>query len=161
MRVDQIMSKQVHVCEPGDSLERAAQLMWDHDCGSIVVCISNGANETVGMITDRDIAMSALLKGQPLRDLCVRDAMSRQLLTCRPEDSLAEAEQRMRSGQVRRLPVVNDEGSVTGMISLADLAQEALRELGDRKKEITGNEIGDTLAAICAPRLREGTTAEA
>ncbi|MGY6214710.1 CBS domain-containing protein [Methylolobus aquaticus] len=161
VRIDQIMSKRVHTCQPDDSLERAAQLMWDFDCGAVAVCTGNGASQTVGIVTDRDIAMSALLKGQPLRDLYVKDTMSRDVLTCRPDDSLAEAEQRMRSGQVRRLPVVNDQGAVIGMISLADLAQEAMRECGEQSKEITENEVGDTLAAICAPRTQESPITDA
>lgn len=64
MRVDDLMTKQVFSCRPEDSLEHAAQLMWDHDCGCLPVCAgaSNGAGKTIGVITDRDICMNALFR---------------------------------------------------------------------------------------------------
>jgi CBS-domain-containing membrane protein len=102
-----------------------------------------------GVITDRDICMSALFKGKPLYELRVSDAMSRQLQACRPSDSLADAERTMRQTRIRRLPVLGERGSLVGMISLADLAREAAREGTSPKQEITGTEVGDTLAAIC------------
>jgi len=128
MRVDQIMTKQVNSCSPDNTLAEAAQLMWDHDCGCLPVCTGNGASRVTGVITDRDICMSALFKGKPLSELRVSDAMSRQLQACRPSDSLADAEKTMRQARIRRLPVVDEQGSLVGMISLADLAREAARE---------------------------------
>lgn len=149
MRVEQIMTKQVQSCGPEDSLERAAQLMWDCDCGCIPVCTGNGARRTVGMITDRDICMSALFQGKPLRDLHVSDAMASEVRVCRPDDLLDQAEKIMRDARIRRLPVTDDKGALIGMIALADLAREADRERTRTHKEITETEVGDTLAAIC------------
>ena len=151
MRVEQLMTKQVQCCRPEDTLEYAAQMMWDHDCGCLPVCGGNGSIKIVGMITDRDITMCALFQGKPLRELCVSEAMARDVLTCRPGDSLADAEKIMGQGKIRRLPVVDKEESLIGMISLADLAQEAARERTARTQEITETEVGDTLAAICKP----------
>jgi len=153
MRVEQIMTKQVQSCGPGDSLERAAQLMWDYDCGCIPVCTGNGARRTVGMITDRDICMNALFQGKPLWDLHVSDAMANEVRVCRPDDLLERAEKIMRDARIRRLPVVDDKGALIGMIALSDLAREANQERTRTHKEITEMEVGDTLAAICkSPR---------
>ena len=69
MQIEQLMSRNVQYCSPDDSLERVAKLMWDYDCGSVPVCTGNGAPRVVGVITDRDICMSALFEGKPLRDL--------------------------------------------------------------------------------------------
>jgi CBS domain-containing protein len=153
MRVADLMTKQVQSCGPDDSLERAARFMWDHDCGCLPVCTidGNGANRTVGMITDRDICMSALFQRRALRELRVRDAMARQVLTCHAGDPLAGAEKVMRGGQIRRLPVVDDEGSLIGIISLADLAREAARERSRARKNVTETQVGHTLALVCAP----------
>ncbi|MGY6275465.1 CBS domain-containing protein [Methylomonas sp. MgM2] len=145
------MSKQTHCCQPGQSLEQTAQMMWDQDCGCLPVCGGDGAHKIVGMITDRDIAMCALFEGKPLRDICVSQAMAREVLTCNPNDSLAEAEKKMRDAKIRRLPVVDENECVVGMISLADLAQEAARESMASVKNITEMEVGNTLAAICTP----------
>ena len=102
MRVEQIMTKQVQSCGPGDSLERAAQLMWDYDCGCIPVCTGNGARRTVGMITDRDICMNALFQGKPLRDLHVSEAMANEVRVWHPEDLLDRAEKILRDARIRR-----------------------------------------------------------
>lgn len=154
MRVEQLMSKQVVSCSAEDSLARAAQLMWENDCGCLPVCAGDGANIVKGVITDRDICMSALFQGQPLSALHVADAMSRQAQVCGPSDSPAEVERMMREARIRRLPVVNAQGSLLGIITLADLAREAERESSLPSRAITGNEIGMTLASICQPAQR-------
>jgi len=154
MRVEQLMTKLVTTCKPEDTLDRAAQLMWDQDCGCLPVCAGDGVNRVTGVITDRDICMSALFQGKPLRDLRVSDAMSRQVHVCRAGDSLFDAEQTLRKAQIRRLPVVDEQGLLIGMITLADLAREAEREQTNPKPDITGNEIGVTLASICEPAGR-------
>jgi CBS domain-containing protein len=151
MRVDQLMTQRIQSCRPDDSLERAAQLMWDHDCGCLPVCSGDGVGRTIGVITDRDICMGALFQGRPLRELHVSDAMARQVLACRPQDSLAQAEKAMRDARIRRLPVLDDQGSLIGMLSLADLAREAVREQTQTPRELTEVEVSDTLAAICEP----------
>jgi CBS-domain-containing membrane protein len=101
------------------------------------------------MITDRDVCMSALFQGKSLRDLRVSDAMSKSVKTCRSTDDLAQAENTMRSGRIRRLPVLDKDDVLVGMISLADLAREAAREQRRPHREITETEVGDTLATIC------------
>ncbi|MBN1240007.1 MAG: CBS domain-containing protein [Gammaproteobacteria bacterium] len=150
MRVEQLMSKQVYWCRPEDTLDRAAQLMWDHDCGALPVCTGNGETHVAGMITDRDICMSALFQGRPLHEIRISDAMTRESRVCRPEDSAADAEKTMRGAQVRRLPVVSADGQLVGIISLADIAREAAREAQSQmaRPEISEIEVGDTYAAI-------------
>ncbi|HEX7082319.1 MAG TPA: CBS domain-containing protein [Gammaproteobacteria bacterium] len=159
MRVEQLMSKQVYWCRPEDSLDRAAQLMWDHDIGALPVGTGDGVVRAIGMITDRDICMSALFRGRPLHEIRVSEAMTRDLRVCRPEDAATEAERTMRSAQVRRLPVVSDGGELIGMISLADIAREASRETSAQPRsraapDVTESEVGDTLAAIVDPSRR-------
>ncbi len=151
MRVDQLMTKQVKWCGPDDSLDHAAQLMWDYDCGCLPVCAPNGVNHVLGVITDRDICMSALFEGKALHELRVSNAMSRALKACRPSDSLAVAEITMSEARIRRLPVVDDKDALVGMITLADLAREAALEHAQGKSDVTEEVVGDTLAAICRP----------
>lgn len=155
MQVEQLMARPVECCRPEDTLARAAQLMWDHDCGCLPVCGGDGAARVVGVITDRDISMCALFQDKPLRELRVSEAMAKQVQVCRASDTLADAEKTMREARIRRLPVVDEEGTLVGIISLADLAQEAARERTASKQEITETEVGDTLAVICAPLHRE------
>lgn len=151
MRIDQIMSREVWTCRQEDSLERAAQLMWDHDCGCLPVVSGNGITRVAGLITDRDICMCALFQRKPLANLGVSEAMSKQVRACKGSDSVSAAEKAMREARIRRLPVLDDAGALVGMISLSDLAREAESEIGEAKPEITETEIGGTLAAICHP----------
>ncbi len=151
MLVENLMTRQVQSCHVGDSLAHAAQLMWQHDCGAVPVCAGDGLQRVIGMITDRDICMSALFQGKPLVELRVNEAMSRSLTAVRPSDSLAQAERVMREAHLRRLPVIERDGALLGMLSLADLAREASRERTHARKEVTESDIGNTLAAICEP----------
>lgn len=153
MKVEQLMTKAVATCAADDMLNEAARIMWEHDCG--VVPITGGEGEgprVVGMLTDRDVCMAAYTKGRPLSEICVRDAMSTEVQSCRPGTDLIEAEGLMRSAQVHRLPVVDDADQLLGVISLADIAREAAREVASRRRDVTIAEIGETLAAISQPR---------
>jgi predicted transcriptional regulator len=161
MRVDQIMSRPVHSCRPDDSLARAAWLMWEHDCGCLPVISGDGTARVIGMITDRDICMCALFEKQSLGELRVSSAMAKQVRACRPTDELPAVDEIMRSARLRRLPVIDDDGVLVGMVALADLAREALRERGTPVRDITEGAIGYALAGICQPQHRELSTYEA
>lgn len=155
MRIEQLMSRDVQYCSPEDTLDRAAYLMWSNDCGSIPVCAgTNGRQRVVGMVTDRDICMAALFQGKALRELHASDAMSRELRSCRPSDQPADVERLMREQQIRRVPVTDSDGSLVGIVSLADLAREANMRDSQGKRSISESEIGDTLAAIVEPSSR-------
>lgn len=148
MEVGEVMTTQVQSCAPEDSLEHAAQLMWEHDCGCLPVCTgSDGETRTIGVITDRDICMCALFEGAPLSQLRVTQAMAKQVLGCQPDDSLEQAARVMQGARVRRLPVLSARGDLLGMVSLADLAREAERE----RREAAVSAIGHTFAAIVEP----------
>lgn len=151
MLVEQLMTKAVRSCGPEDSLEHAAQLMWDHDHGCLPVCSGGGGSLVVGVITDRDICMCALFEGKSLRELRVAQAMANRLIVCRPDDRLSDAEGIMRRTRVRRMPVLDHADRLVGLISLADLAREANREQTLPHREVTEVEVTETLAAICAP----------
>ena len=124
--------------------------MWEGDIGALPVVSIDG--KPLGMITDRDICMAAYTGGRSLRDARVATAMRRELPTCKPNDSLAAAEATMRDNHIRRLPVVDTTERVVGILTLGDLAREAVREIGGRRRQIGGEEVTATLAAIVQPR---------
>lgn len=156
MQVQELMQKDVAATSPSDTLRDAARKMWDRDCGALPVCRSDGSNQLVGIITDRDICMNACFENRPLGELKVENAMCADVLACGPSDSIADAERMMRTAQVRRLPVQDSDGNLIGLISLADLAEEAGRERGWSSPEIQETEVGDTLTAICEPQHGAG-----
>ena len=153
MRVDQVMTRDVKTCRSHDTLNVPAQLMWDGDCGCIPVVSDDGSKRVVGMITDRDICMAAHFHGCRPREIAVGDVMSKSVRSVGPSEDLADAEATMRDAQVRRLPVVDSNQGILGMVSLADLAREANRKRKSKEAApITEQEVSETLAAICASR---------
>jgi len=151
MKVEDLMTQQVTACDPNDSLARAAALLWESDCGLLPVCNHDGINRLIGVITDRDICMSALFNGKPLHELRVGDTMSRVLQVCQRSDALADIELQLKKNRLRRLPVIDHDGALVGIITLTDLAREAARERHIGIRTVSDAEIGDTLAKICEP----------
>jgi CBS-domain-containing membrane protein len=119
-RVAEVMSTEVASCHMNDSMNHAAQLMWEHDCGCIPIVDDD--RHVVGIITDRDICMAAYTQGKSLNELPVSLACSRDVQTCRTTDTVARAEELMTNAQVRRLPVVDPTGVLVGLVSMSDLA---------------------------------------
>jgi len=157
MKIEEIMQRDVKVCTQDDTLNTAARLMWDNDCGCVPVIASDGNGAVVGMLSDRDICMAAYTQGKSLNEIPVTVAMAHSVLSCKPSDDLALAEAIMREARVHRLPVVDENGTVLGVVSLTDIARNAL-SLGDGRVALgTQAEIARTLAAIREPRGRELT----
>lgn len=119
-RVQDVMSTEVVLCRAHDTMEHAARLLWEHDCGCLPVVDEDGV--VLAMITDRDICMAAYTKGRALREIRVEHAMSKDVVCCGPKDGLAEAARRMGERGVRRLPVTDEEGRIQGLLSVNDMA---------------------------------------
>jgi CBS domain-containing protein len=145
------MTSQVRACTIHDSLNAAARIMWDHDCGCAPVIDAHG--KLAGIVTDRDICMAAYFQGVPLSSIPVAKIMSTDVCTCHPEDDLAQAERLMRDRQVNRLPVVEGGQALVGILSLCDVTQGVKRVGGLRQKAPEGQELLETVAAIREPRV--------
>jgi CBS domain-containing protein len=132
MRVSEAMTREVRVASPGQSIREVAKIMAEIDAGAMPV----GDNDRlVGMITDRDIAIRAVAQGKG-PDTPVREVMSTdQVLYCYEDEDLAHVAQNMGQQQVRRLPVVNREKRLVGIVSFGDVAQTEARSAN---KAMTG-----------------------
>ncbi len=152
MKIAELMTMDVASCSPGDSLTRAAQLMWEHDCGCVPV-VDGG--KVVGMITDRDICMSTMMQGKAPAQLRVDQAMSHEVFSCAPDDSVDQASKVMQQKQVRRLPVLDGTGKLVGIVSLNDLALRATQgpNLIQRNHEI--RVVERTLEAVSRSRAMQ------
>lgn len=148
LKIEELMTKEVATCRASETLGEAAQLMWDRDCGAVPVLDDDGSRTVVGMLTDRDICMAAHFRGAPPGAIPVSEAMSNSLRAIGPTASPAEAEEAMRSAKVRRLPVLDDEGQLMGLITLADLARAAAKPHGWGRTEVSHDEVARTLKAI-------------
>ncbi len=119
MKVSEIMTRDVRLLSPGQTIREAASLMADIDVGSLPV----GDNDRlVGMITDRDIVIRAVAQGKSA-DTKVAEVMSKEMLYCFDTDEIDDVARNMGKAQVRRLPVVNSDKRLVGIVSLGDLAR--------------------------------------
>lgn len=152
MNVREIMTSDVQWCGLGTNLAAAAKLMWDTDCG--VLPVVNGEGQVLGMITDRDICMACATKQRAPSELTVFDAVSGKTHRCKMSDDVHTAMAMMKREQVRRLPVVDEEGVLQGVISMNDFILLA----GEPKAPaISLQEVAKALKAISAHRTLVGT----
>ncbi len=151
MLISEVMTSDVASCGPDDTLESAARMMWDRDCGSVPVV--DEQRRVVGIITDRDVCMAALTQGVPLSVARVASAMAREVECIRSDAGPALAEAAMQRRQVRRLPVVDAEGRLVGMVALADLAYAMESAVTFGADGMTWTAIGRTFAAVSRPRV--------
>ncbi|MBI5271735.1 MAG: CBS domain-containing protein [Burkholderiales bacterium] len=134
-QVRDIMSHDPETISPEETLQRAAQIMLDLDIGALPVC---DGKRVVGMVTDRDIAVRGVAAGLAPDQGCVSDVMTPEVECVSPDQDAEEVMQLMGDAQVRRLPVVNEDDEIIGIVSLGDLAtrqdghtDEALREISE------------------------------
>lgn len=153
MTVRDLANFDVKACSPDTDLASAAKIMWDGDCG--VVPVVNEERSVVGMVTDRDICIAAATRAARPSDIQVRDVMSQDVASCGAGDDVHAALKTMKERRVRRLPVVDAEGRLAGIISMNDLVMRA--ECRSRA-DVSGETFLDTLRAICA-HTREGVSA--
>ena len=155
MHAEQLMTHPAVICHVNDSLNVAAALMWDHDCGAIA--IGNDDGKLVGVITDRDICMAAYTQGRPLHELLVNHAMSKHVVAAHPRNSLEDLEGLMATHKIRRIPVIDSDGRPIGMVSLNDLARESVQP--DTNIRNAAQKVLHTLAAVCTPRYANRVSA--
>jgi len=144
MKVRDVMESDVKTCRPDDNLESVAMTMWHNDCGAAPVIDQSGT--PIGIITDRDIAMSSALNHRPLWELRARDVTNnRPLYTCHENDDMSFALETMRTYRIRRLPVVDKTGHLRGLISIDDIVAYSEEKLPGMSFQDTMS----TLKAVC------------
>jgi CBS domain-containing protein len=144
MNARDLMTSNVLACRAQDSLNSAAQMMWDGDVGSVAVLDDH--DRLCGVVTDRDACMAAYTQGRRLDEIVTAEVMARDPITCGPDATLGEIETIMRRHQIRRVFVVDDQRRPMGVVSLNDLA----RASADHHRGQAA--LVSTLAAICQPR---------
>lgn len=126
MQVKDVMHKNVTWVSPTTPVSEIARKMRDEDIGAVPV----GENDRlIGMITDRDITCRGLTNSHDVSQLTARDVMSQPILYCHADDQLKNAAELMQSKKVRRLPVINEQKRMVGIVSLGDLASKATHTL--------------------------------
>lgn len=137
MRVEEVMSDAT-CCRPGDSVRDCARVMKEQDIGFVPIC--NDADEPVGAITDRDLAIRVLAEGRTAEDALER-FMTRDVISCRIGDEVSDAERLMRDQRKSRVMVCDAQGKLKGVISLADLADvESDESMGETLEQVKSDQ---------------------
>src|SRR5690349_10915106 len=131
MKVSEVMTRDVQTVSPDQPVQQAASFMLSADAGSIPV---TDGGRLIGMITDRDIAVRGIAKGYG-PDTPVRELMTDDLIVANSDDDIEEAASRMSQAQVRRLPVVDEDQQLCGIVSLGDLSRETDRDCASEALE--------------------------
>lgn len=134
-----VMTRDVVTCTPENSIVEAAQLMKMEDIGPVLIVDNDDNRNLVGILTDRDIVIKVIAEGQEAKTTRVGDVMSKKLVTCRADDDVDVAMQAMAQYQLRRIPVVEENMRLVGIISQADVATrvDAPEKTGEVVKEIS------------------------
>jgi CBS domain-containing protein len=123
-----VMTQDPVCCEPGDSIGRVAGIMKQADVGSVPVVDSQSSRRLVGIVTDRDLVVKVLAAGRGIDQATVRDAMTMNPGSCREDDDVDAAMNLMADRQVRRVPIVDASGRLSGIIAQADVATRVNRD---------------------------------
>lgn len=142
-KCNEVMTREPACCEPGDTVTRVAGIMKREDVGSVPVVDSHEDKKLIGMVTDRDLVVRVLAEGTAADRATVRDAMTSNPAACRETDDVSRAVELMADRQVRRMPIVDDQGRLVGIIAQADVATRVNRD----------QTTGELVEAISEPGL--------
>ncbi|HTQ47973.1 MAG TPA: CBS domain-containing protein, partial [Polyangiaceae bacterium] len=146
MRASDVVTKPAWSCFAHDTLQHAAHIMWERGCGMLPVV--DAARRVVGVITDRDVFMAAYTRGLRLWQMSVGSTMTTAVHVVREHVPLESVETTMRCGHVRRVPVVDDGGTLSGVVSIDDIAR-AHRRAGPTAESLADQIVVNTMAEIC------------
>lgn len=132
--VAQIMTRDVEVLSPQDNLRHAAEIMRDRDIGALPVC---DGKRLLGMLTDRDITVRGVAAGRSAQDTVVSDLMSGEVMWCYDDQTVDEVLQKMGDAQIRRIPVIDHNMQLVGIVALGDLAKQHESNVDDALAEIS------------------------
>lgn len=146
LTVTEICTRSPRVTTPDSTLAQAAKVMWESDCGMLPVV--DPARKVLGVISDRDIALALAVRGANAYEAKVKETMSARVVSCKGDEPAGAALSRMAKFQVRRLPVVGADGTLEGILSIADAIRNSGRFMGAKGQDLTGDAVVRVLQSI-------------
>jgi CBS domain-containing protein len=144
MKVREVMTKNATFCGPESTLEEASFLMHKNNCGFLPV-VGDGGN-VIGVITDRDMCIALGTRNRRPSELRVWDVMPRKLFTCLEGDDIHRALKTLRVARIRRLPVIDRDGSLVGVLSIDDIVLHAREHL--LREDVSYADVENTYKAV-------------
>jgi len=134
-----LMTPEPACCTPRDTVVTAGMLMKNHDVGSVPVVLDRDSMRVIGMITDRDLALRVVADQRDYYNTHVEDVMSKDVVTCFADDDYDEVVAAMKKHQIRRIPVVDSDKRLCGIIAMADVARQApeREEVGEVVQQVS------------------------
>ena len=154
MKVRDVMTQPVVSCNPGTNAGAAVELLWSHNCGMLPVVGPD--NRLMGVITDRDICIALGTRNRLAGNVTVGEIATMNVFMCKADDEIHEALSTMAERQVRRLPVVNDEGVPQGILSMDDIITHGDLNRWEGCCELSGEEIIRSLKRLYGKAPKKG-----
>ena len=142
MKIKHVMTKDPKCCVPSDTAQQAAIIMRDEKAGVVPVIENEQSRKIVGIVTDRDLCMNIVAEGRDARTAQVHECMTTAVVSASPQDALEKATELMRDNQIRRIPVIDEQRRLVGIVSLADVVERA---------NVRTGETHETLKTVSAP----------
>lgn len=139
MKCKDIMTKYIKMCRPECTVKDSTQIMKDQNCGAVPIVDDN--NKVVGIVTDRDIAIKCILEEKDASRTKISEVMTKKVITCREDEDIDEAIRKMKDNKIRRIPIVDKNNVLLGMVSLGDIAVITSEE----------HEVYEALESISSP----------
>ena len=147
MKVKNVMVSPAISCRPDTNLGVAAEMLWRQNCG--ILPITNIQDRVIGVVTDRDMFIALATRNRLAGELTLGDVTSGRVYSCKPDDDIHIALATMSEHGVRRLPVLDAEGKIVGIVSMDDVVKQT--QMGDRA-ELSSREVVHALQGIYAPQ---------
>jgi CBS domain-containing protein len=142
MRIKHVMTKDPTCCVPSDTAQRAAKIMRDEDTGVVPIIENEQSRKVIGIVTDRDLCMNIVAEGHDPRTTQVHESMTTTVVSCSSQDSVDKATELMRENQIRRIPVVDEQHQLLGIVAMADIVG---------RTNLRTTETHETLKTVSAP----------
>lgn len=142
MKIKHVMTRDPKCCVPSDTVQRAAIIMRDEKAGVVPVIENEQSRKLAGIVTDRDLCMNIIAEGRDARTVQVHECMTTAVVTALASDALEKATELMRDNQIRRIPVIDEQRRLVGIVSLADVVERA---------SVKTAETHETLKTVSAP----------
>ncbi len=144
MKVSEVMTGAPVCCSSKTNLGEAAEIMWKQNCG--ILPIVNIQNKVIGVVTDRDLFIALATRNRLPGDLTVGEVTTRHVFSCKPDDDVHSALAKMGEGRVRRLPVIDHFGKVTGILSMDDIVLDV--QMGEHP-DLSSEDVVHALKRLC------------
>jgi CBS domain-containing protein len=152
MDIKDVMTTNPSYCVPGDSSTRAARIMQEKNVGIVPIIESDVDHKLIGVVTDRDLCLAVVAQNVQPDSVTVKQCMTTNIVTVRPDENVEKALALMSENQVRRIPVVNKEGVLEGMVATGDILQRT--DVSSDKTQDAFKKISEPTDQASKPRAR-------